>query len=159
MPIIRLVTEIKAPIHICFDLARSIDLHKLSTAHTKEKAVGGVTSGLISLGEEVTWQATHFGIRQKLTSKITAFEFPVYFRDEMVKGIFRKIEHDHRFEQKEETTIMTDQFEYESPGGMVGHVFNTIVLTRYLKRLLIKRNNMIKNVTHDIFVIHKSFIC
>jgi hypothetical protein len=47
MPIITLKTEIHAPIERCFDLARSIDLHQLSTAGTRERAVGGVTSGLL----------------------------------------------------------------------------------------------------------------
>ena len=37
-------------------------------------AVGGRTSGLIGLGEEVTWRARHFGVTQHLTSKITAFD-------------------------------------------------------------------------------------
>ena len=64
-----------------FDLSRSIDLHVQSTGNTGEKAIAGCTSGLIELGESVTWEATHFGIRQRLTSKITAFERPRFFVD------------------------------------------------------------------------------
>src|SRR5688500_8687803 len=101
MPLIELITPIHAPLERCFDLSRSIDLHKLSTSKTNEEAISGVTSGLIALNEEVTWKATHFGIEQTLTSKITAFEFPVFFRDEMVRGVFKKIKHDHRFEKKD----------------------------------------------------------
>lgn len=82
MPIINLSTYIKSTIEICFDLSTSIDLHKLSTSHTNEQAVGGVTKGLIKMNDFVTWQATHFGIRQKLTSKITAYDRPFHFRDE-----------------------------------------------------------------------------
>ncbi|MFX8875810.1 hypothetical protein ABTM97_19785, partial [Acinetobacter baumannii] len=73
----------------CFDLARSIDLHQISTAETNEKAIAGKTNGLINLNETVTWEATHFGIRQKLTSKITKFDRPYHFRDEQVKGAFK----------------------------------------------------------------------
>lgn len=51
MPVIILHTQINAPIERCFDLSRSIDLHKISTAHTKEEAINGVTSGLINLDE------------------------------------------------------------------------------------------------------------
>lgn len=45
------------------DLQVSIDAHKDSMARSREQAIAGVTSGLISLGEEVTWRAWHFGFR------------------------------------------------------------------------------------------------
>jgi hypothetical protein len=56
MPLIRLETVIRAPIERCFDLSRTIDLHMRSTEETQEIAVAGVTTGLIGLGEEVTWE-------------------------------------------------------------------------------------------------------
>lgn len=144
MPRIELITEINSTIGICFDLARSIDLHKVSTAKTNEQAVEGKISGLIGLGEYVTWQATHFGIRQKLTSKITAFDRPNYFVDEQVKGAFKSIHHEHKFEQIGDKVIMKDFFEFHSPFGILGILFNNIVLTNYLKELLVSRNAVIK---------------
>lgn len=87
MPKIEITTEINSTLEICFDLARSIDLHKISTAKTNEQAIAGRTTGLIELNESVTWEATHFGIKQKLTSKITAFDRPFYFRDELWEAI------------------------------------------------------------------------
>jgi uncharacterized protein YndB with AHSA1/START domain len=59
---IDLTTRIEAPIEQVFDLARDIDLHARSMAHTNERAVAGRTSGRIRQGETVTWRATHFGI-------------------------------------------------------------------------------------------------
>lgn len=144
MPKIELSTTINAPIEICFDLSRSIDLHKISTAHTNEQAIAGRTEGLINLHESVTWQATHFGIKQKLTSKITAFNRPYYFVDEQTKGIFKSIFHEHKFEQIGHKTIMTDIFEFHSPFGIFGRIFNKLILTNYLEKLLLKRNRMIK---------------
>ncbi len=144
MPRIELFTEINSPIEICFDLSRSIDLHKISTAGTKEEAIDGKTSGLINHGETVTWQATHFGIRRKLTSKITSFERPYYFVDEQMSGPFKSIIHTHTFEQQAGKVLMTDLFEFESPFGIFGHVFNYLVLTRYMKGFLVRRNNVIK---------------
>ena len=144
MPKIELKTEINSTLDICFDLARSIDLHKISTAKTNEKATEGTTFGLINLNETVTWQATHFGIRQKLTSKITAFEKPIYFRDEQIKGAFKSIYHEHKFEQLDNKILMTDNFEFESPFGVFGKVFNNLILTNYLRKLLIDRNEIIK---------------
>lgn len=145
MPKIELQTFIKAEIEICFDLARSIDLHTISTSKTNEKAIDGRTQGLIESNEFVTWEATHFGIRQKLTSKITAFDRPFHFRDEQIKGIFKFIKHDHYFEQKNDGVLMKDVFVYEAPFGVIGKLVEQLVLTNYLKKFLIERNEVIKN--------------
>lgn len=144
MPKIELITEINSTLEICFDLSRSINLHKISTAQTNEQAIEGRTSGLINLNETVTWQATHFGVKQKLTSKITAFERPNYFTDEQVKGIFKSIVHEHKFVKVGNMVIMKDIFEFHSPFGLLGKLFNLLALTNYLKRLLINRNQIIK---------------
>ena len=149
MPIIELTTIIHAPAERCFDLARSIDLHKLSTADTNEEAIAGVTTGLISGGEEVSWRAKHFGITQTLSSRITAFERPYHFRDEMIKGAFKMFRHDHFFEEKQGVTLMSDKFQFESPGWIFGVIFNKLVLERYIGSLLRKRNDMIKQVAES----------
>jgi ligand-binding SRPBCC domain-containing protein len=94
---LRLSTMIKAPRERVFDLARSIDAHKISTKGTEERAIAGVTSGLIGLNDEVTWEARHFGLRQKLTVRITEFERPCRFQDVMVSGAFKSMIHDHEF--------------------------------------------------------------
>jgi ligand-binding SRPBCC domain-containing protein len=146
MPLIELTTIIHAPIERCFNLSRSIDLHKLSTEGTGEEAIAGVTSGLIGMGQQVTWRAKHFGIRQTLTSEITAFEHPYHFRDEMIEGAFRMIVHDHFFEVAGAKTIMRDVFRFESPGGILGTLFNNLVLGRYLRNLMTRRNQVIKEV-------------
>lgn len=144
MPTIELKIEIASDIETCFDLARSIDFHQLSTAGTNERAVGGRTSGLIDLNETVTWQATHFGIRQKLTSKITAYNRPFHFRDEQLEGVFQYIVHDHYFEQQDGKVVMRDVFRFQSPLGIFGKVFDKVVLTKYLTKFLTDRNDLIK---------------
>lgn len=145
MPTIILETQIKSSIEICFDLSRSIDLHKISTAETNEKAIDGIISGLINLNEFVTWEATHFGIKQNLTSKITKFDRPIHFRDEQQKGIFKFFIHDHYFEKQGENIIMKDSFNFQSPFGFIGNLIDKFVLTKYLTKLLKQRNAIIKN--------------
>ncbi|MEJ0056388.1 MAG: SRPBCC family protein [Bacteroidota bacterium] len=144
MPTIELKTIIHSDIQTCFDLARSIDLHKISTAKTNEEAINGRTSGLIGLNEFVTWRAKHFGITQELTSKITVFNSPFHFRDEQVKGAFRFIVHDHIFETNGDAVIMKDVFKFRSPFGLLGQIFDKIILTAYLTKLLNDRNSIIK---------------
>src|SRR5437660_5999534 len=97
MPLIRLETAITAPVERCFDLSLSVDLHRHSVAHTHERPVAGVTSGMMKRGDSVTWEAVHFGIKQHLTSKISTYERPYHFTDEMVRGIFQEITHIHEF--------------------------------------------------------------
>lgn len=144
MPIVRLETYIKAPKTVVFDFARSIDLHQISTAHTNEKAIAGRTSGLIELGETVTWKAKHFGVVQQLSSKITAMDIPDYFVDEMISGAFKSIRHEHIFEERGAGTLMTDIFAYSSPLGILGKLADALFLKRYLTKLLIRRNHVIK---------------
>lgn len=149
MPRIVLETVIHAPIERVFDLSRSIDLHKISTAHTNEEAIAGTTSGLIGMGESVTWRAKHFGIWQRLTSEITAFEPPHYFTDEMKQGAFKGFRHEHIFEEKGGTTYMKDIFDYQSPYGMFGRMADNLFLEKYMRGLLEERNRIIKEFAED----------
>ena len=144
MPQFTLHTQIKAPIEICFDLARSIDLHLETMKHTGETAIAGVTSGLINLGETVTWKAKHFAIVMKLTSKITACDSPYLFSDVMIKGPFKSMVHEHIFEQQGDFTLMIDHFYFELPLGILGDLVNKIVLTKYMLALIKNRNQVIK---------------
>ncbi len=144
MPKIVLETIIDAPITRCFDLARSIDLHMISTSKTQETVIEGRKEGLIDMGEIVTWKAKHFGVWQTHTSKITGYEYPIYFRDDMLKGTFRSFIHEHYFKEKNEKTIVSDICCFESPLGIFGKIFNSLVLTRYMKRFLEERNQIIK---------------
>jgi len=149
MPKIVLVTLLHAPLERCFDLSRSVDLHVVSMQETGERAVGEVTSGLLGLGEEVTWSARHFGVRQTLTSRITAFDRPRHFRDSMVRGAFRRFDHDHFFVARGEDTEMRDVFDFESPLGPLGRIADALVLERYLRRLLERRNEEIKRIAES----------
>jgi len=149
MPIIEIKTFINAPREICFDLSRSMEFHAHSTSQTKEKIIGGRTSGLMELNETVTLEATHFFIRQRLISKITAFEYPNHFRDEMVKGAFKSFQHDHFFKKQNDQTLMIDVFEFQSPFGIIGKAFNFFVLEKYMKRFLRKRCEMIKSTAES----------
>jgi ligand-binding SRPBCC domain-containing protein len=144
---IRIETWIAAPAERCFDAARDLDLHLRSMSHTNERAVAGRTSGLIELGEEVTWRARHFGVVQHFTSRITAFDRPRHFRDEMQRGAFRSFVHDHFFEAAGERTKMIDALAFSAPLGILGRIAETLVLRRYLTRLLAARADVIRRET------------
>jgi len=131
----------------CFDAARDLDLHVLSMQHTGERAVAGKTTGLIGLHEEVTWRGRHFGVTsvtQHFTSRITAFDRPRHFRDEMQRGAFRSFVHDHFFAAENGGTKMTDVLVFSAPVGVLGLLAEKLVLKRYMERLLTNRAKVIR---------------
>lgn len=146
------LTLMHAPIERCFDLARSVDAHLTGNVHHGETAVadGGVTSGLLGLGDHVTWRARHFGIRQQLTSKITAMDRPVYFQDAMVRGAFRALQHDHFFRAlSPDLTEMREVFCFAAPWGILGRLAEILVLRRYMRKLLRERNDALRKIAEQ----------
>ncbi len=146
---IQLTTVIEAPTERCFDLSRSVDLHTASTHRTGERAIAGVTAGLIGLGQEVTWSGRHFGFRVTHTSRITALEFPKYFQDSMVRGMFRSFCHDHYFETSEGRTLMKDVLMFEAPLGLLGRAAERLVLQKHTRRLPERRNVSIRRAAES----------
>lgn len=144
MSTIYLDTIINSDIQNVFDLARDIDLHQKSTFKTGEKAIAGRTSGLIEEGETVTWRAKHLGFCQTLTTKIISMKKPYHFTDIMLQGAFKSMKHQHIFRQEGKNTIMTDIFEFHSPFGIIGKIFDALFLKNYMQKFLLERNKLIK---------------
>lgn len=152
MVIIQETILIQAPIERCFDLSRSVEVHVLGNIHFQESAVaiGGRTTGLIELGERVTWRAKHFWVWHELTSEITRLETPTYFQDVMVRGIFRSMMHDHSFHQLPNgQTEMRDVFAFAAPLLVLGRVAEILFLGRYMRKLLRERNEVIRQVAES----------
>lgn len=149
MPVLRVETMIRAPARRCFDLARSVEVHLESTASTGEQAVGGVTSGLLGVGDEVTWRATHLYVRQHLTSRISEFHPPHHFRDSMVRGAFARFDHDHHFDERPGGTRMLDVFDFDAPLGVLGRLAERAFLSAYLERFLRVRGALIREVAES----------
>lgn len=141
------MTLIHAPPEICFDNARSIDVHVASMKRSGERAVAGRTSGLIGPGETVTWRARHFGIRQHFTSELTAFDRPHHFQDSMRRGAFARFVHDHYFQPSKGATLMRDVVDFQSPGGVLGRLVDVLVMYRYLSAVLRQRAREIKSAS------------
>ena len=111
--------------------------------------MAGVTTGLIGLNDEVTWEARHLGLRQRLTVRITAFTRPVHFQDIMVKGAFKRMKHDHEFLEHPNGTLMIDRFEFQSPFGIVGTFIDQVFLAAYMRRFLVARNGVLKRLAES----------
>jgi ligand-binding SRPBCC domain-containing protein len=149
MTVLTLETVIDAPRERVFDLSRSIDVHQETAAATGEKAVASVTSGLLGPEQEVTWQARHFGVVQRLRVKMTRFDRPAHFQDVMVAGAFRSMKHDHIFAERDGRTIMRDRFEFAAPLGPLGWLAERLFLARYMRRFLEERNAVLKRTAES----------
>ncbi len=149
MPVIEIHTVIDAPADLCFMLSLSVDVHTESVATTREKAIGGVTSGVMKLHDTVTWEARHFGLTLTMTSQIAAYDRPHYFVSEMVNGPFKKLHHQHVFKEQNGKTLMTDLFEFQAPLGLLGKVAEKGFLVAYMKKFLLMRNAYIKAVAES----------
>ncbi|WP_208586144.1 SRPBCC family protein [Gracilibacillus suaedae] len=146
MPIVYHKQFIEASVEECFNLARSVDIHTKTTANTKERVVGGVTQGLLKEGDTVTWEATHFGIKQRLTAKVIHMKKSTEFVDIMVKGAFSSFTHTHQFVEEKGGTIMIDTFEYKSPFGLIGRIADKLFLEKYMTRFIISRAKGLKAI-------------
>jgi ligand-binding SRPBCC domain-containing protein len=123
-----------------FDLSLSVAAHLASMAHSRERAIGSVTSDVLGLGDEITWRAWHFGVPWRLTSRITAFNRPQRFIDEQVRGPFHRFHHEHLFERVDGGSRMTDLVEFEAPAAWLGRVAERLVLASYIRTLIEERN-------------------
>ena len=145
-------TLISAPIQRCFDLSRSVEVHLLANIHSGEQALatGGITTGLVGLGGQVTWRAKHFGIWQTLTSQTTSLDAPTYFQVTMIRGIFRSMQADHLFRTTATgQTEMRDDFRIAAPLPLLGLIAEKLFLGRYMLALLRERNAVIKRVAES----------
>ncbi|WP_210516350.1 SRPBCC family protein [Hymenobacter terricola] len=86
---IELEMLVQAPPAACYALALNVQAHLDSAQQTGERVVARPASGQLALGDVVAWEARHFGIRQRLTVRITAATPPHHLRDELVRGAFR----------------------------------------------------------------------
>ena len=145
MLVVRVETEIAAVPERCFDLARSVDAHVASAGRSGERVVGGRTSGLLEPGDEVTWEGRHLGVRQRLTSRITAFDPPTYFQDRMIRGAFASFEHDHHFVAVGAgMTRMVDELRFTVPLGRLGWIVGRWIIAPHLRRFLTERGEALK---------------
>jgi ligand-binding SRPBCC domain-containing protein len=144
MPTIVVETRIAAPIELCFDLARDVGAHARSAAATGERIVGPKTTGCLELGDEVTFEARHLGIRQRLTSRIVEFSRPTRFVDQMVTGAFTSLRHVHEFMPDGAVVVMRDTLTWQSPLGRLGALADSLFLVRYMRNFLVRKQSLLK---------------
>lgn len=134
------ITRLPVPPVDAFDLSLDVDFHLESMADSDESIEGGVDTGGMKLGDDVTWRARHFGVWWTMTSVITEFDRPHRFVDEQRTGPFKRFHHEHRFVAVDGGTSMHDVIDFTAPLGPLGRMAERAVLERYLPKLIDRRN-------------------
>ncbi|AGZ40532.1 SRPBCC family protein [Actinoplanes friuliensis] len=145
--VIEVVTVVDAAPRRVFDLELDVDVHAGSLRGSRETATTSTGRRRLTLGDEATFRATHFGLPWRMTSRITAWEPPHRFVDEQTRGPFRSLHHEHHFEDLgTSATRMTDRMTVSAPLGAFGALVTRLVLAPYLRRLLKQRAAYIRRV-------------
>ncbi|MGS2619643.1 SRPBCC family protein [Micromonospora sp. LZ34] len=138
--LIEIVSVINAPPSVVFDLELDVDVHTASMHASQETATTSTGRRQLALGDEVTFRARHFGLRWRMTTRITVYERPYRFVDEQTQGPFRVLRHEHQFQDLNGVgTHMTDRMIIVAPLGLLGAVVARALIAPYLRRLLKQR--------------------
>lgn len=147
---ITIETRIRAPIEVCFDLARDVTAHAESAAFSSERVVQpGRTQGLLELGDTVAFEGRHLGLTQRFVARITAMDRPNLFIDEMVEGAFKWLRHLHEFESKDGLTIMRDKLEWKAPLGPIGALADLLFLSRHMRWFVATKQNSLRQIAEE----------
>lgn len=143
-------TKIRAPIELCFDLARDVNAHSESAAFSNERVVPpGRTAGLLELGDLVAFEGRHFGIRQRFVARITVLNPPHRFDDEMVQGSFKWLRHSHEFWFNEGVTTMRDTLLWEPPLGIIGRLADQLFVRDHMRWFVTTKQNGLKQMAEE----------
>jgi ligand-binding SRPBCC domain-containing protein len=143
-------TRIRAPIELCFDLARDVNAHAQSAAFSSERVVEpGRTQGLLEIGDIVAFEGRHFGITQRFVARITALDRPFRFVDEMVHGAFKWLRHVHEFEFNNGTTLMRDIIEWQAPLGVIGRLADALFLRHHMRWFVVTKQSALKRIAEE----------
>jgi ligand-binding SRPBCC domain-containing protein len=150
MTLIVIETRIAAPPDLCFDLARDVEAHAESAAFSGERVTKpGRTAGLLELGDLVTFEGRHFGMRQRATARITYLDRPRRFDDELVRSAFVWLHHRHEFEAVPAGTLMRDTLEWRSPAGILGVLADKLLVTRHMRRFVTHKQRQLKRIAEE----------
>ncbi|WP_298497947.1 SRPBCC family protein [uncultured Algibacter sp.] len=150
MPLVQIETFINADIQTCFDLARNVDFYQKSIKNSREIAIDGKTTGLVEANDFITWEAKHLGFVRHITLKVTEFNNPSLFVDEIVEGDFKAYKHEHIFRKSNNKTIMIDKFYFESNWGVLGKIVDKFFMKKYMINILKIRNKTLKEKAEKI---------
>lgn len=138
--------HINAPIERCFLLSTHIELVSQTLAM---QPIEGKSEGMVVGGDRLVWAGWKFGLPQMHESLITRYEPPLYFQDTMLRGRFKRFQHDHHFAEIDGYTLLTDKLRFSMPLGWPGKKVGQHVLLPYISKMLRRRLELVKRVAES----------
>lgn len=138
--------HINAPVERCFLLSTHIELigRPLSM-----QPIEGKREGMLEGGDRLVWAGWKFGLPQMHESLITRYERPCFFQETMLRGRFKRFQHDHHFDQIDGYTLLTDKLRFSMHLGWPGKKVGKYVFLPYLSKTLRQRLELVKRVAES----------
>jgi ligand-binding SRPBCC domain-containing protein len=102
-------------------------------------------------------QGTIIDYRLRLTgipfgwrTEITVWDPPLRFVDTQVRGPYAAWIHEHRFEQKNGNTLVTDRVEYQIPGLIAGDILHILLIKQQLRQIFTYRQQVIQRIFNPV---------
>lgn len=141
---------IRAPIARVFDLVRSVDAHTVTSSTIGGQAVAGKTSGLAEVNDVTTYSARFFGLRFTLATRVTALNSPHSLTETLARGLFSEFGHIYALRPLESGAVeLTDAFTFRSPLGVIGALFDSLILKPVMIRAMTDRLEGLRHIAES----------
>ena len=101
----------------------------------------------LQLGSRVALVSRRWGLRYRGVTEVTAFAPDAFFIEEQKEGAFRHWLHAHRFAATPDgCTRVTDEIDYEPPGGLLGLLLTPAAVERELHDYFRHRNERLAEI-------------
>lgn len=128
-------TSFQRPIEDIFDFfSKAENLGVITPPHLQFKILTPLPIEM-KKGTLIEYQLKIYYIPFHWITEIIAWEPPYRFTDTQLKGPYRRWIHEHRFEEIEGGTKMTDRVEYAVPGGIFAPMIHQLFVKKDIQKI------------------------
>lgn len=100
----------------------------------------------LELGARLTWKGRRWGVSQRIVQEITAFDVENRIVVEQKQGPFARWAHEHRFEEIEAGTRLSERIDFEPPTGLLGRLIDADAIRKDLEKLYAYRESKLREI-------------
>jgi ligand-binding SRPBCC domain-containing protein len=100
----------------------------------------------MDVGAIIDYRLRIHGIPIRWRTEITVWEPPIRFVDRQIRGPYQLWVHEHRFEEHDGGTIMTDRVEYLPRGWVLAPLINALFVRRDIRRIFDYRRKTFRDL-------------
>ncbi|MEO8665914.1 MAG: SRPBCC family protein [Ignavibacteria bacterium] len=126
-----------------FSKAENLDL--LTPPHLGFKIISKLPLEM-KVGTLIDYRLKLNGIPFRWQSIISRWDPPYLFEDKQLTGPYKVWIHEHKFEDKDGSTLMTDTIEYLSPGGIFEFIPHALFVKKKLSEILDYREKTLNEI-------------